>query len=248
MADSHPNHESPPDGSQNSEVKTESPKLPSEFDENSSEEKAKPDLSNDEELIDDLVDEEALKKEEESLTEEQFQERLEKAKNYKKDGNDQFGRQEYREAVFTYTKGLLLCPLREKEFRSILFANRSAAKIKMGLKQSAIEDCTHSLENKPDYVRALLRRAKLYEETERLEDALKDYNQVLELDPSCRDAIIAAQRLPGQIHEKNEKMKEEMLGKLKDLGNMVLNRFGLSTDNFKLQPNEGGGYSVNFSK
>lgn len=39
-------------------------------------------------------------------------------------------------------------------------------------------------------------------------------------------------------------MKEEMLGKLKDLGNMILKPFGLSTNSFKLEPQEGGGYSV----
>jgi len=36
-----------------------------------------------------------------------------------------------------------------------------------------------------------------------------------------------------------------MLAKLKDLGNTVLGKFGLSTDMFKMAPDGKGGYSMN---
>lgn len=78
---------------------------------------------------------------------------------------------------------------------------------------------------------------------------MQDYQKILELDPSNQQARQEVHLLPDQIKERNEKLKEEMLGKLKELGNMVLKPFGLSTNNFKLQQDPAtGSYSVNFQK
>lgn len=69
--------------------------------------------------------------------------------------------------------------------------------------------------------------------------------QILELDPSNVAAKHKAKKWEPIVQERQEKMKDEMMGKLKDLGNSVLGRFGMSLDNFKFEqdPNTGG-YSV----
>uniref|UniRef100_A0A8D0BAH5 Tetratricopeptide repeat domain 1 n=1 Tax=Salvator merianae TaxID=96440 RepID=A0A8D0BAH5_SALMN len=104
-----------------------------------------------------------------------------------------------------------------------------------------------TLELNPNYIKALLRRAELYEKTEKLDEALEDYKSLLEKDPSIHQAREACMRLPKQIEERNEKLKAEMLSKLKDLGNLVLRPFGLSTENFQVkQDSSTGSYSINF--
>ncbi|ERL92096.1 hypothetical protein D910_09417 [Dendroctonus ponderosae] len=200
-------------------------------------------------LPDDYVDEDKLKELELTLSDEEKVEQHKKALNFKAEGNEEFKQERYVESIVLYTSGLRICPLELHSDRSVLYANRAAAKAKLDRKLSAIEDCTKAIDLNNAYLKAYLRRAKLYEEADKLEESLADYNKIIELDPGNRDANEAKVRLPPIINEKNEKLKEEMLGKLKDLGNIVLRPFGLSTDNFKLtqDPNTGG-YSVNFSQ
>lgn len=93
------------------------------------------------------------------------------------------------------------------------------------------------------------RRAALYEEADKLNESLDDYKKILELDASNVEARTHVVRLTPIVEERNERLKAEMMGKLKDLGNMILKPFGLSTNNFQLQqdPNTGS-YSVNFNQ
>uniref|UniRef100_A0A0V0G5W1 Putative tetratricopeptide repeat protein n=1 Tax=Triatoma dimidiata TaxID=72491 RepID=A0A0V0G5W1_TRIDM len=197
---------------------------------------------------DDFIDEEFLKEQEKTLTEEDRVRLKSEAAEMKKAGNDQYKNSQFREAVITYSLALRTCPLCYNKDRAVLYANRAAAKISINLTESAVDDCGKAIELDPDYVKALMRRAQLYEKTDKLDEALADYKRILELDSSNKEAIMANMRLPPLINERNEKLKTEMLGKLKDLGNMVLKPFGLSTNNFQMMPNESGGYSISFKQ
>jgi len=54
-------------------------------------------------------------------------------------------------------------------------------------------------------------------------------------------------RLPPLIEQQKEREKDEMMGNLKNIGNTILGKFGLSTDNFMMQQDPAtGSYSVNF--
>ncbi|XP_015271336.1 PREDICTED: tetratricopeptide repeat protein 1 isoform X2 [Gekko japonicus] len=193
------------------------------------------------------LDEKYLLELEKDMSEEEKQKRRNESIKLKEEGNEQFKRKEYEEAEDSYAKALKVCPACYSTDRSVLYSNRAAARMKQDKKEAAIGDCSKALELNPDYIKALLRRAELYEKTEKLDEALEDYKNVLEKDPSVHQAREASLRLPRQIEERNEKLKKEMLGKLKDLGNFVLRPFGLSTDNFQMkQDSATGSYSINF--
>ncbi|CAL8071196.1 unnamed protein product [Calicophoron daubneyi] len=192
-------------------------------------------------------EEEERKKKEAELSTEELEDRKTRATEMKDQGNKLFREEKFAEAIQVYTEALELSPLCFEKERSVLFSNRAACHAKLGAPESALSDCDVALQLQPTYLKCLQRRAALREENDRLTDALEDYQNLLKLDPGNEKARWAVMTLPDRIKKQQEEMKEKMLGQLKELGNMVLKPFGLSTENFKVQKNpDSEGYSINF--
>ena len=110
----------------------------------------------------------------------------------------------------------------------------------------AIADCSEALKLNPGYVKALMRRGRAYELADKPVEALADFKSVLESHPNDSVAGPAVVRLEPIAKKKQEAELAEMTGKLKEVGNKFLGMFGLSTDNFQMQEQPGGGYNVQF--
>ncbi|GLE04797.1 hypothetical protein PINS_up013776 [Pythium insidiosum] len=160
-----------------------------------------------------------------------------------------FAEGRYLDAIDCYTAALKLCPT-EDEYaynRAVYYSNRAACLLKIGRTEEGVEDCSQAIELSPNYVKALLRRAEAFEKLDKLDEALKDYEAVLKIDPTIRTAVKSHERVKKTVDERNEKMKAEMMEKLKGFGNTILGKFGLSTDNFQMvQDPQTGSYNINF--
>ncbi|KAG6586033.1 Tetratricopeptide repeat protein 1, partial [Cucurbita argyrosperma subsp. sororia] len=166
-------------------------------------------------------------------------------------GNKLFGEGKYEEALLEYDRALTISPDMPSavELRSICQANRGACFLKQEKYDDTVKACSKAIELNPAYVKALSRRAEAREKLEHFEEAINDMKKILELDSSNDQAKKAIRRLEPLAEQKREKMKEEMIGKLKEMGNSLLGRFGMSVDNFKAvkDPNTGS-YSISFQQ
>ncbi|TPX31007.1 hypothetical protein SmJEL517_g05538 [Synchytrium microbalum] len=185
------------------------------------------------------------------LTEEELATLKGRSLDEKESGNVHFKKQEYEEAIGRYQNALDICPLRFKSERAVFHSNIAACHFLKQEWEKTVSSCTKAIELNPVYLQALRRRASANDKIGRasaLTSALEDYKKVLLLDPSNKEASKAINTLPKRIELRMEEEKEEMMGKLKELGNQFLGMFGMSTDNFQMKQDEKGGYSLNIQK
>lgn len=172
-----------------------------------------------------------------------------KALEYKKQGNIYFAQQQFQQAIEQYNQAILYSPTDDTDNLSIYYNNRCACYLQLKQYEQCINDATESLKLQPHNTKALIRRSLAYEKQTKYNDAFNDIKQAVEIEPSNKQLQSDLNKLQKLNDEQLEQQKNEMLGKLKGLGNTILGKFGMSLDNFQAvkDPNTGS-YSISMKQ
>ena len=110
----------------------------------------------------------------------------------KNEGNTAFKSGRNEEAYSIYSEALEIDPELDS-YNAVLFANRAASlksvtsmnitEFQMKKFHDAIEDLSRAIDLDPQYQKAYIRRGQCYVEIEQFEEAIRDYEYVLQEDP-----------------------------------------------------------------
>ncbi|XP_011207896.1 dnaJ homolog subfamily C member 7 isoform X2 [Bactrocera dorsalis] len=120
-------------------------------------------------------------------------------KEMKENGNTLFKSGRFREAQTIYTEALKIDEF-NKDINSKLLYNRALVNSKIGSLRDAIADCTRVLEINSQYLKALLLRARCYNDLEKFDECVNDYEAALQLQKTpeikklLRDAKLALKK------------------------------------------------------
>ena len=104
-------------------------------------------------------------------------------KQLKHDGNERFKQGNYQEAVRFYSEAMQIDP-QHQEYCAIIYCNRSAAQMGLERYHTAVLDCNEALKRKPNFPRALLRRARCHVALKMYFEAVKGFEQYLRAQPN----------------------------------------------------------------
>jgi import receptor subunit TOM70 len=104
-----------------------------------------------------------------------------KAFEMKEEGNKYFREKDYDQAIQMYSLAVKHCPEDEenKENLAVFLGNRAAAYSQVEEYDCVLEDCTKSLELKPDYVKVLIRRSQACEKLNKMDEACRGQSSLL---------------------------------------------------------------------
>lgn len=128
-------------------------------------------------------------------------------KDLKHNANDAFKRNDFDRAVRIYSQ-VLEIDAEHEEFCAVIYCNRAAAYMGMEQFNIALVDCDEALKRKPQYPRALLRRARCFVALKKYQQALKDFDQYIR--EQRRDSTGAAASFLADIELERAQVKSTM--------------------------------------
>jgi len=118
-----------------------------------------------------------------------FSEAAEKqAKKYKKSGNEFYKKRNLISAIDEYTKGIET-PNISEELLSILYSNRSVARMELNDLKGAKSDAKTCLEIRPDWFRGYVRLATIYEKLAKFDKAIETFTIAKELGDNSKSTL-----------------------------------------------------------
>ena len=137
--------------------------------------------------------------------------------HWKYKGNDLVKEKKYKEALDCYSKAIEIDPN-----NPIFYSNRSAMHSKLNEFDQAIADAEIAISLKPDYAKAYLKKGKVLELQQRLEEALDCYELGLKKDRENSELLQASEKLKEKLKEilktmNLDKAKEKKEKKYKEL-------------------------------
>ena len=143
--------------------------------------------------------------------------RMEIVQKNKKEANELFADGNYRHAAARYAKALTHCsklfdlsPAEEDEVREVklsLHLNASLAYIKLDKPDNALKSAESALELEPDSVKALYRRASVYYQKRKFDDATRDLDRAGKLAPDDKAVAKLRRLVDGQVARQKKKEK-----------------------------------------
>mmetsp|Transcript_30563 Transcript_30563/g.69030 ORF Transcript_30563/g.69030 Transcript_30563/m.69030 type:complete len:724 (-) Transcript_30563:29-2200(-) len=143
--------------------------------------------------------------------------RMEIVQKNKKEANELFSDGNYRHAAARYAKALTHCskffdlgPAEEEEVREVklsLHLNASLAYIKLDKPDNALRSAESALELDADNVKALYRRASVYYQKRKFDDATMDLDRAHKLAPDDKAVAKLRRLVDGQVAKQKKKEK-----------------------------------------
>lgn len=126
-----------------------------------------------------------------------FMKGMSKAEILKTQGNEEFKAGQGEQAIKTYTSAIEACSTSEKDLaiKVDCYANRAACYRQLYQDQEVVRDTTEALKINPNHVKSLIRRAQGYEQMEKYQEALADFQKASLLAPNTPVAFQGASRV-----------------------------------------------------